>query len=202
MTLLKFMAVGTMELGAAGAVLNFLAADRLVFHTQGATMTRRHLIGFVALCSACLAALASAAEAAQPQSETTAAWNAYVQATEERIVMAGAANLVRADTDFPGTVRPVLEALEEQVVLLRLLTEMAEDSADVAVRIGHENPYAGLHTTSMVTTGYGAGSDLVAGLGVVGPTRMDYPTTMASVRRWSSATSVGSRVANHRKPRQ
>ena len=34
----------------------------------------------------------------------------------------------------------------------------------------------------MVTSGYGAGSDLVAGLGVVGPTRMDYPTTMASVR--------------------
>ena len=34
----------------------------------------------------------------------------------------------------------------------------------------------------MVTTGYGAGSDVVAGLGVLGPTRMDYPTTMASVR--------------------
>ncbi len=29
--------------------------------------------------------------------------------------------------------------------------------------------YAGLQTTSMVTSGYGAGSDLVAGLGVVGP---------------------------------
>jgi len=70
---------------AACAVLNFLAADRLVFRTQGATMTRRQPIGFVALFSACLAALASAAEAAQPQSETTAAWNAYVQATEERI---------------------------------------------------------------------------------------------------------------------
>ena len=34
----------------------------------------------------------------------------------------------------------------------------------------------------MVATGYGAGSDLVAGLGVLGPTRMDYPTTMAAVR--------------------
>ena len=52
----------------------------------------------------------------------------------------------------------------------------------LAVRIGHENPHAGLHATSMVSTGYGSGSDLVAGLGVVGPTRMDYPTTMAAVR--------------------
>ena len=52
----------------------------------------------------------------------------------------------------------------------------------MAVRIGHENPHAGLHSTSVVSTGYGAGRDLVAGLGVLGPTRMDYPTTMASVR--------------------
>jgi heat-inducible transcriptional repressor len=77
---------------------------------------------------------------------------------------------------------PVLEALEEHVVLLKLLGTVAEQGGIIAVRIGHENPYAGLHTTSMVTTGYGAGGDLVAGLGVVGPTRMDYPTTMASVR--------------------
>jgi heat-inducible transcriptional repressor len=34
----------------------------------------------------------------------------------------------------------------------------------------------------MVTTGYGTGADLVARLGVVGPTRMDYPSTMAAVR--------------------
>ena len=29
---------------------------------------------------------------------------------------------------------------------------------------------------------YGTGSELVAGLGVLGPTRMDYPTAMATVR--------------------
>ena len=36
--------------------------------------------------------------------------------------------------------------------------------------------------TTAVSTEYGTGADLVAGLGVLGPTRMDYPTTMASVR--------------------
>jgi heat-inducible transcriptional repressor len=64
------------------------------------------------------------------------------ETTEERIVMAGTANLARTGTDFANSIRPVLEALEEQVVLLRLLTEMAEDSAGIAVRIGRENEHA------------------------------------------------------------
>ena len=38
---------------------------------------------------------------------------------EERIVLAGTANLARAGTDFAGSIGPVLEALEEQVVLLQ-----------------------------------------------------------------------------------
>lgn len=104
------------------------------------------------------------------------------EATEERIVMAGAANLARSGTDFPGTIRPVLEALEEQVVLLRLLTEMAEDSAGVAVRIGHENTVEGLTETSIVATGYGGDGEAVARIGSLGPTRMDYAATIAHVR--------------------
>lgn len=112
-----------------------------------------------------------------------------VEQREERVVVAGTSNLVRAGEDFPTSIGPVLEALEEHVVLLKLLGTVTEQGDDVAVRIGAENPYAGLHTTSLVTTGYGAGADLVAALGVVGPTRMDYPTTMASVRAVSTYVS-------------
>jgi heat-inducible transcriptional repressor len=104
------------------------------------------------------------------------------EATEERLVMAGTANLARTGTDFPGTIRPVLEALEENVVLLRLLTEMAEDSAGVSVRIGHENKHIGLAETSIVAAGYGADGEPLARIGALGPTRMDYAGTMASVR--------------------
>ncbi len=104
-----------------------------------------------------------------------------VEESEERVVMAGTANLARADVDFPRTIGPVLEALEEQVVLLRLLSEMAQD--DVSVRIGHENPYEAFAETSLVTAGYGGtDGDAVARLGVLGPTRMDYPGTMTAVR--------------------
>ena len=108
--------------------------------------------------------------------------DALVEEREERVVLAGTANLARAGTDFPLTIGPVLEALEQHVVLLQLLRTAGEEVDAVAVRIGHENPYAGLKSTSVVSTGYGAGQDLVAGLGVLGPTRMDYPTTMAAVR--------------------
>ena len=107
---------------------------------------------------------------------------ALVEEREERVVLAGTSNLMRFNTDFPLTVGPVLEALEEHVVLLKLLATLSNEGDVVAVRIGHENPHAGLSATSVVSTGYGTGREVVAGLGVLGPTRMDYPTTMASVR--------------------
>lgn len=104
--------------------------------------------------------------------------------TEERIVMAGTANLARSTTDFPRTIGPVLEALEEQVVVLRLLSEMVRDEA-IAVRIGAENRHEGLTEASLVTATYGGaerGRGPMGALAVLGPTRMDYPGTMAAVR--------------------
>ncbi|WP_402469283.1 heat-inducible transcriptional repressor HrcA [Isoptericola aurantiacus] len=100
--------------------------------------------------------------------------------SEERIVLAGTANLARPEAIFEQGLSPVLEALEEQVVLLGLLTEMSGDG--VGVRIGHENRLDGLAETSVVASGYGTDGDTVATLGSIGPTRMDYPGTIASVR--------------------
>nr|WP_269813203.1 heat-inducible transcriptional repressor HrcA [Ornithinimicrobium sediminis] len=105
--------------------------------------------------------------------------DALEEQTEERVVLAGTANLARVGSDFPTSLGEVLEALEEHVVLLKLMGSMATlDDEAVAVSIGAENPYAGLRTTSVVTSTYGP----AGGLGVVGPTRMDYPMTMAAVR--------------------
>ncbi len=102
--------------------------------------------------------------------------------TEERVVLTGTANLARSGMRFQHALRPVLEALEEQVVLLGLLTEMAEDNPGVAVRIGRETQHEGLAQTSVVTTGYGGDGSSVALIGSIGPTRMDYPGTIATVR--------------------
>jgi heat-inducible transcriptional repressor len=102
-----------------------------------------------------------------------------VERNEEKIVFGGAANL--AAHDFSKGLREVLEALEEQVVLMRLLGE-ANEPAILTVRIGSENQVAGLKATSVVSTGYGNEAEPLAKLGVLGPTRMDYPGTMGAVR--------------------
>ena len=114
-----------------------------------------------------------------------------VEESEERVVLAGTANLMRFGQDFPQTVQPVLEALEEQVVLMRLLGE-ASGPDEVSVRIGHENSLEGLSTTSIVSVGYGE-DEAVGRLGIVGPTRMDYPGTIRAVR--AVARYVGRIVA-------
>ncbi|MGY1723409.1 heat-inducible transcriptional repressor HrcA [Blastococcus sp. SYSU DS0533] len=104
-----------------------------------------------------------------------------VEPSEDRLVIGGTANLARGGgTDFPGTLRPLLEALEEQVVVLRLMSEV--DAGTVLVRIGEENAHEALTGASLVTVGYGSGDRALGGLGVVGPTRMDYPGNMAAVR--------------------
>ncbi len=112
-----------------------------------------------------------------------------VESREERVVLAGTANLARFGTDFPATISPVLEALEEQVVLMRLLGEATEP---ITVRIGRENAHESLTATSVVSSAYGDGERVVAKLGVLGPTRMDYPSTIGAVR--AVARYVGSRI--------
>ncbi|GAA4666780.1 heat-inducible transcriptional repressor HrcA [Frondihabitans cladoniiphilus] len=101
---------------------------------------------------------------------------------QERLVMAGAANLVLTEDDFSGNLFPVLEAIEEQVTLLRLFGEMRSDAVDVVASIGAENASFGLAQTSVVSSGYTASGGELARLGVLGPTRMDYSTNMAAVR--------------------
>ncbi len=109
---------------------------------------------------------------------------ALAQQREERVVLAGTAHLARSVGDFPMTIGPVLDALEEHVVLLRLLGQMSRTSTAsgnaVAVRIGAENTIDGLRGASVVSAAYGTSAP--TGLGVLGPTRMDYPGTMAAVR--------------------
>jgi heat-inducible transcriptional repressor len=98
----------------------------------------------------------------------------------DKVAFGGTANLVRFGEDFETSIRPLLEALEEHVVLLKLLGEATSPSR-VTVRIGHEVPHELLAATSVVATGYGPDAEPIATLGIVGPTRMDYPGSMAAV---------------------
>ena len=92
----------------------------------------------------------------------------------EMMAISGTANLALSGEDLGPALSPILEALEEQVVLLRLLSDA---HPTVHVTIGSEQQDMNLQTTSLVTVGYG--SD--ASLGILGPTRMDYAGSMAAV---------------------
>lgn len=101
---------------------------------------------------------------------------------QEKLVVSGAANLAKHDEDFSGELSRVLEAIEEQVVLLKLLDELHADQHGVGLRIGSELGVRGLSRASIVVTGYESRGTEVAKLGVLGPTRMDYSANIASVR--------------------
>jgi transcriptional regulator of heat shock response len=91
----------------------------------------------------------------------------------DRVVVAGTANLALSIHDSASALHPILESLEEQVVLLKLLSN-AESFLNV--KIGDEQPDEGLSATSSVSMGYGQGA-----VGVLGPTRMDYAGSMSAV---------------------
>jgi heat-inducible transcriptional repressor len=131
-----------------------------------------------ALVAADLPARIAPVERANAAAVLSVLLESLAERSDEKVVFGGAANL--AAGDFSSGLRDVLEALEEQVVLMRLLGETGE-SAEVTVKIGAENPVQGLHDASVVSTGYGAGDQVLAKLAVLGPTRMDYPGTMGAV---------------------
>ncbi len=100
---------------------------------------------------------------------------------QDRLVMAGAATLARSESDFRGSISPLLEAIEEQVTLMKLMSEMVADDHGLAASIGRENEPFGLVEASIVASEYDA-TGASARVGVLGPTRMDYPTNFAAVR--------------------
>ena len=144
-------------------------------------------LGGLALADAAVALpklpAASAPDRAAFVGEVVASLGEQVAANrQDRLVMAGAANLARTEGDFRGSIFPVLEAIEEQVTLLKLFGEMEIDHHEVSASIGRENAEFGLGETSVLASGYSASGGSVARLGVLGPTRMDYSNNMAAVR--------------------
>ena len=99
---------------------------------------------------------------------------------KDRLIVAGTPKLVRADIDFTRSVAPVLDAIEEQVTLLRLFGEMRASGDDSGVRIGRELA-DDLSDTAIVSRAYSSMGGESARVAILGPTRMNYPLNMAAV---------------------
>jgi heat-inducible transcriptional repressor len=99
------------------------------------------------------------------------------------VVVGGVSNLTDdAQMWRLETLRRLFETLEREQEMLKVLQDVSSTSDEVAVTIGHEHPSTGEWDASIVTAPFHAGDTTIGTIGVVGPTRMDYLTAMASVR--------------------
>ena len=101
------------------------------------------------------------------------------------LYMAGTSQL--AHRQNIGDFAALFDALEEQPVIMRLMTSLSEEASDcasgVSVAIGSETHTPGLLNASVVTSAYGYNSDPdSAFIGSIGPTHMDYAATMTAVK--------------------
>jgi heat-inducible transcriptional repressor len=98
------------------------------------------------------------------------------------VVVGGVANLAdEAQAWRRETLRRLFETLEREQEMIRVLHDVTT-AEDVKVTIGAEHPSTGEWEASIVTAPFKTGDATAGTIGIVGPTRMDYLSAMASVR--------------------
>jgi heat-inducible transcriptional repressor len=110
----------------------------------------------------------------------------------EHVFVGGASRMASA-FDAVDTVRSVLSTLEQQYVIVTLLREVLDGS--LTVSIGAELGLEQLAECALVVAPYAIEGETAGTIGVLGPTRMNYPDAMAAVavvsRRLGSRLSEG-----------
>jgi heat-inducible transcriptional repressor len=99
------------------------------------------------------------------------------------MVVGGVSNLAdEAQQMRRETLRRLFETLEREQEMLGVLADIGSSRADLSVTIGAEHPSTGEWEASLITAPFKTGETTLGTIGVVGPTRMDYLSAMASVR--------------------
>ena len=97
---------------------------------------------------------------------------------DEPVFVGGAASMAHA-FDTVDTVRSVLRTLEQQYVMVSLVRDVLNRGLSVA--IGAEHGVEPLAACSVVVRPVVVDGEQVGTVGVLGPTRMDYPQALATV---------------------
>ncbi|WP_420640251.1 heat-inducible transcriptional repressor HrcA [Candidatus Poriferisocius sp.] len=97
---------------------------------------------------------------------------------EEQLYVGGAAQ-VAGLFDATDTVRSVLGVLEKQLVVVSLVRDILDRGLSVA--IGSETGEVSLAECSLIVAPYEVAGRPVGSIGVLGPTRMNYPQALAAV---------------------
>lgn len=96
----------------------------------------------------------------------------------DQVFVGGASRMANA-FEAVETVRSVLGILEQQYVVVSLLKDVIDRGLSVA--IGAEHGVAPLAGCALVVAPYAVEGEHVGSIGVLGPTRMDYPHALAAV---------------------
>ena len=96
----------------------------------------------------------------------------------DHVFVGGTSQVARA-FDAIETVREVLGVLEQQYVVVTLLRDVLDRGLQVA--IGTETGMAPLAECALIVAPYQADGEPAGTIGVLGPSRMDYPHAMAAV---------------------
>jgi heat-inducible transcriptional repressor len=103
-------------------------------------------------------------------------------------VFVNGASRMAASFEAVETVRSVLTILEQQLVVVSLLRDVVDRGLNVA--IGSETGMQPLADCALVVAPYTVDGEQVGTVGVLGPTRMNYPQALAAV------AVVGQRLGN------
>jgi heat shock gene repressor HrcA len=99
------------------------------------------------------------------------------------VMVGGVANLAgETQAMRRETLRRLFETLEREHEMLRVMHDVSSSGDEPWVTIGAEHPSTGEWEASIITAPFRAGDSTVGTIGVVGPTRMDYLSAMASVK--------------------
>jgi heat-inducible transcriptional repressor len=158
---------GDDRIGAAGA--------HLAAHLTGRTLAEERVP-------------ASTADAATDELVTAALGQLHGSHDTEpdHVFVGGASHMARA-FDAVETVREVLGILEQQLVVVTLLRDVLDRGLSVA--IGTEHGFEPLAECSLIVAPYDLEGEHAGTIGVVGPTRMNYPQALAAV------AAVGQRLS-------
>ena len=114
----------------------------------------------------------------------------------DQVFVGGPARLAES-FEAVETVRSVLSILEQQLVVVTLLRDVLNRGLSVA--IGTEHGYEPLSSCAVVVAPVTVDGQELGAVGLLGPTRMDYPRTLAAVH--VVGERLGERLARRRRPR-
>lgn len=120
-----------------------------------------------------------------------AAMNALSAHRKDKAVYVGGAAALAGAFDAVDIVRDVLATIEQQFVVVSLIQDLLDRGLSVA--IGTEHGVSPLATCSVVVAPVVSDGDVIGSVGVLGPTRMNYPQALATVEAVSDR--LGRRIS-------